>query len=64
MNTWYDYRSAWSTHPWLLVLALAAVALIVVGVLGTVIGGLLGLFFVPGLLALFAHHLLVTKKLG
>ncbi len=63
MDTWYAYRTAWSARPWLLALAALAVALVVVGVVATVVGGRLAFVFVPGLAAGFVHHLLVRKEL-
>jgi len=62
VNTWYDYRTVWSAHPWVLGLAIVAVTLVAVGVVGTFAGGALAIFFVPGLGGIFVHHLIVARK--
>jgi hypothetical protein len=64
VNTWYDYRAAWSAHPWVLGLALAAAVMMAAGVVGTIVGSALALFFIPGLAGIFIHHLIVVRKVG
>jgi hypothetical protein len=64
VNTWYDYRAVWSAHPWVLGLAIAAAAMMAVGVVGTLAGGALAIFFVPGLAGIFVHHFVVARKMS
>lgn len=64
MHTWYDYRAAWSGRPWVLAIFVVAAALLVAGIVGTVTMTPLALLFIPGLAAVFGHHLLVTRKYG
>jgi hypothetical protein len=64
VNTWYEYRGVWSTYPWVLGVAIIAVLLLAIGVVGTIAGDPAALFFIPGLGAVFVHHLIVTKKAG
>jgi hypothetical protein len=61
VSTWYEYRDAWGTRPWLLAIALLAVALILAGIAGTVLQSPLAYVFIPGLAVLFLHHLLVER---
>jgi autotransporter translocation and assembly factor TamB len=63
VNVWYDYRTVWSMHPWVLVYALIVVAIFVLAVVGTFIGGPLAILFIPSLAGAYAHHLLVQKRL-
>ena len=64
MNTWYDYRAVWATHPWLLVYAIIVVAVLVLSLVGTVVApGPLAILFVPALGGIYAHHLMVMKRL-
>lgn len=62
VSTWYDYRAVWSRHPWLLILAVAGVAMVLLGIVGSIAGTLAAVLFVPGLLLLFAHHVLVQRR--
>jgi hypothetical protein len=62
VNTWYDYRAVWSAHPWVLAIAVVAVALIAVAVVETIDRGPLAFLFIPGLAAIYVHHLIVMKK--
>jgi hypothetical protein len=62
MGTWWDYRGVWSAHPWVLGVFVLAALMIVAGIAGTIGRSLFALFFLPGLAALFIHHLIVTKK--
>lgn len=62
MNVWYDYRTAWSRSPWLAILAAFGAVVVVVGVVGTVRADVLAIAFIPGLLVLLGHHLLVKKR--
>jgi hypothetical protein len=62
VNTWFEYRAVWAAHPWVLVYAILAVALVVVSVVATVVGGVFAVLFVPALAAIYIHHLIVMKK--
>jgi hypothetical protein len=64
VNTWYDYRAVWSSYPWLLVYAIIVVAVFVVAVVGTFIGGPLSILFIPSLAGAYLHHLMVMKRVG
>jgi hypothetical protein len=61
VNVWYEYRLAWSAHPWVILIALVGLALIVGSVVGMVVGGPLVVLFIPGLAAIYIHHLIVQK---
>jgi uncharacterized membrane protein (UPF0182 family) len=61
VHTWYQYRDAWAERPALLGLAVLAIAMIVASVYGTVVRDVLALFFIPGLGALYLHHILVQR---
>jgi hypothetical protein len=64
VNTWFDYRTVWASHPWLLAYACVVVAALALSVLGTVLGGgPLALLFIPALAGAYVHHLLVMKRL-
>ncbi len=63
MNTWYDYRSVWAAHHWVFAYALLVLALIIVSVIGTIVGGVFAVLFVPSLAGLYLHHLIVARKL-
>lgn len=63
MDTWYDYRRVWSAHPWLLGYAVLVVAVLVVAVIGTVLGDVLAVLFIPALAGGYLHHLLVQRRL-
>jgi hypothetical protein len=62
METWWDYRGVWSDHPWVLGVFVLAALMIVAGIAGSIGQSLFALFFLPGLAALFIHHLIVSKK--
>ena len=65
MNTWFDYRTAWAAHPWLLVYAVIVVAVLVLSIVGTAMGGgPLTLLFIPALAGAYVHHLMVMKRVG
>jgi hypothetical protein len=63
VHTWYEYRDVWSAHPWVLALAVVAVLVVIAAAVATFTGGVLELLFIPGLAALYGHHLLV-KRIG
>lgn len=64
MDTWYDYRLVWSTHPLLAVYFVIVVLVLVLAIIGTVAGvGTLAILFVPSLGGAYVHHLMVTKRL-
>lgn len=62
-EVWYDYRTAWSANPWLLVYAVIVVAVFAAAVVGTFVGGPLAILFIPSLAGAYVHHLLVHKRL-
>lgn len=64
VNTWYDYRAVWATHPWVLAYAVIVAAVIILSVIGTFVGGPLVVLFIPGLAGIYVHHLLVMKRVG
>jgi len=65
MHTWFDYRTVWAKHPWLLVYAVIVVAVFALSVIGTVMGGgPLALLFIPALAGAYLHHLLVMKRVN
>lgn len=65
MHTWFDYRSVWAAHPWVLAYAVVVVLVLILSVVGTILGGgPLAILFLPGLGGLYYHHLLVQKRLG
>jgi hypothetical protein len=61
VDTWYQYRLAWAAHPWVILIAAVALALVVGAVVGMVVGGPLVVLFIPGLAAIYIHHLIVQK---
>ncbi|WP_375479995.1 hypothetical protein [uncultured Jatrophihabitans sp.] len=65
MHTWYDYRTVWAAHPWLLAYAVLVVAVFALAVYGTVAqhGGPLSILFIPSLAGGYVHHLMVQKRL-
>ncbi len=64
MNTWFDYRTAWAAHPWLLAYACVVVAALALSIVGTILGGgPLALLFIPALAGAYVHHLLVMKRI-
>jgi hypothetical protein len=64
VQTWFDYRRAWAGHPWLLVYAVIVAAVLVLAIVGTVMGNLLAVLFVPALAGAYGHHLMVMKRIG
>ena len=64
MDTWFDYRTVWAKHPWLLVYAVIVVAVFAVSIVGTVAGPRpLAILFIPSLAGAYVHHLMVQKRL-
>ena len=64
METWFDYRTVWAKHPWLLVYAVIVVAVFALSVVGTVTGPRqLAILFIPSLAGAYVHHLMVQKRL-
>lgn len=63
MNTWFEYRTVWAAHPWLLVYAMVVVLVLLLSIIGTALGGgPLALLFIPALAGAYVHHLLVMKR--
>jgi hypothetical protein len=64
VKTWFDYRSVWAAHRWLLAYFVVVIAILALAIYGMVLGhGPLLLLFLPALAGLYAHHLLVMKRL-
>ena len=64
MNTWFDYRTVWASHPWLAVYAVVVVLVLLLSIVGTAIGhGPLAILFIPALGAAYAHHLMAMRRL-
>ena len=61
---WYDYRTVWARHAWVPVVAILGAVMVLLGIIGTILADRLALLFIPGLAVLFAHHLIVRKKIG
>lgn len=59
---WAEYRAAWRSRPWVLLIAVAAAVLVVVSVAQTIVPGPLAFLFVPGLALLYFHHVIVRKS--
>ncbi len=64
MSTWYDYRSVWAGHPWVLIYAVFVVLLVGVSIVGTILGNVLAILFIPSLFGIYLHHLIVQRKLN
>jgi hypothetical protein len=63
VNTWFEYRTVWAAHPWLLVYAMVVVLVLLLSIIGTALGGgPLALLFIPALAGAYVHHLLVMKR--
>lgn len=58
---WDDYRAAWRSRPWVLLIGILAVALLVVSIAQTVTVGPLAFLFVPGLALLYLQHVIVKR---
>jgi hypothetical protein len=64
MNTWFDYRTVWAGHPWILAYAIIVVAVLLLSIVGTAVGGgPLAILFIPALAGAYAHHLMVMKRI-
>ncbi|MGH8861144.1 MAG: hypothetical protein ACRDVG_07895 [Jatrophihabitantaceae bacterium] len=63
MNTWYDYRSVWSAHRWVLAYAIIVVSVLIVSIIATFVGATFALLFIPALAGVYVHHLIVQKRL-
>jgi hypothetical protein len=61
VDTWYQYRLAWTAHRWVVLVAFVGVLLIVGSIVGMVVGGPLIVLFIPGLAILYIHHLVAQK---
>lgn len=61
MELWYEYVDVWSTHRALLAAFVLACAVVVLAIVATFSHGVLAILFIPGLAALYGHHLLVKK---
>lgn len=61
---WYDYRTVWASHVWVLVVGVVGAVTVLIGLIGTIVANRLALLFIPGLAVLFAHHLIVRKRIG
>jgi hypothetical protein len=63
VNTWADYRRVWAVHPWVLAYAGFVVLLLVASVIGTIMGNVLAILFIPSLAGAYLHHLIVMRQL-
>lgn len=64
VNTWFDYRTVWAGHPWVLAYAVVVVLVLVLSIVGTAAGAVpLMILFVPALAGVYVHHLMVMKRL-
>ena len=63
VSTWYDYRSVWARHPWVLIYAVFVALLIVVSIIGTFAGDVFAILFIPSLAGVYVHHIIVMRKL-
>jgi hypothetical protein len=63
VDTWHDYRRVWAGYPWVLLYAAFVVLLLVVAVIGTIMGNVLAILFIPSLAGAYLHHLIVVRKL-
>ncbi len=64
MTVWWDYRRVWARHPLLRVYFVIAVVVLALAIFGTATRtGALALLFIPSLAGLYAHHLMVMKRL-
>ena len=64
VQTWWDYRAVWAAYPWLLAYATTVVAVFLVAVVGTFVGGPLAILFIPSLAGAYLHHLMAMKRLA
>ncbi len=58
---WADYRAAWRRAPWLIPFPIIGLLLLVLGIVGSIDRAPAQILFVPGLLALLAHHFLALR---
>jgi hypothetical protein len=65
VDTWFDYRTVWARHPWILAYFVVVVAVFILSVIGTVVlgGGPLAILFLPALAGAYVHHLMVMKRI-
>lgn len=63
-DTWADYRRVWAANPWVLWYAAFVLLLLVAAVVGTALGNVLAILFIPSLAGIYLHHLIVMRKLG
>jgi hypothetical protein len=64
VSTWYDYRSVWAAHPWVLAYAVVVLLVFVLSVIGTFAGGPFVVLFIPALAGGYIHHIIVGKRLA
>ena len=64
VDFWFDYRKVWAGHPWVLVYAVLVVGVLAMAVFGTIARNPLAILFVPALLGLYVHHILVMRRSG
>jgi hypothetical protein len=63
VDTWYDYRTVWAAHPWVLAYFIVVVLVLGVAIYGTIVSGPLSILFIPDLAGAYVHHLMVKKRL-
>jgi hypothetical protein len=64
MDVWFDYRSVWARHRWVLAYAVLVVLVLAMAVFGTVVRNPLAILFIPALAGAYVHHMLVMKRVG
>ena len=58
---WARYRAGWRRKPWLLPIGVVAAVLVVTALVGTFRRDPIAIAFIPGLILLYLHHVLVTR---
>ena len=58
---WARYRAGWRHKPWLLPIGVVAALLVVAALVGTFRRDPIAIAFIPGLILLYLHHVLVTR---
>lgn len=61
LAVWASYLAGWRRRPWLALLAILAVLCLAAGVVGTIRRDPAGVLFIPGLILLYLHHLLIGR---
>jgi hypothetical protein len=62
-ETFADYAAAWRRKPWLPLIGVLGVLFVLVSIAATFSKGLGVILFIPGLIFIYLHHLLVQRTL-